>query len=615
MRTIKVIVIGLLFSLFMCSTAFAANASLDGAAEKTAKGRTIDNKTLIVNVGAGEVNAMSDTITVTLEGAEWTSMKSGTQLAKGITCDKVSTSVIALHITPDEGMLKNGLSIKIPLNCRVTANLSNIKAIVNWGLPEYIKWEVTIAKCDVSYAYRDGRIKEHKKGDKIYQKGSSTSYNELKIAVLGADAESMNHKITVTLDGAEWSDYKKQGKVTCNYSAEARFIKKDDRTIEIEFTNFSDKTARAYYTLTLPLTGTITGTGEIKAIVDYGGSGTPQSTVVFARCLDGTVTVSCEDPKREIDLRGELGDITITDTSTQGYPGGTKFVLKPNFSYRFTEVPILECTGKFDGNCRAEINKNDEKQCIITLNYIPTGSDGTITLKAPVIERPEVNVPNRPDIKLTLEASGWEDYTSTIKVGTYKAGAAYFQPNIRVTTNNPHAQANDKYAFLGKIIATDISAAAYKEGDKIEISFDSGFVWFTEGNPPALTASGKFKDRCSFTFDKSAPEKAYIVFTADIPAEEGGTIELNNSVAKKTTDTKFEKVKMTAGLVSAGKDTYNTVQAAKFSSLLTREPETTTEAPSEATTESTPENTSEPVTDTNTIAVKFTALLKFFTNT
>ncbi len=584
MKILRSITAGIVLALAACTTAFAASASYSGKAEYVSKGKVLSGDTIEIKLNANETEPMKDCIKISLNGAKWDNYKANGRIVPGVNYTKSSSNELELHLEPTEEMLKKGLTFKMPLTCTVTENLEKINAVISWGLPEYTDKELTVAKVATSYAYRDGDIKQHKKGDKIYVSAGRVTYNQLKIKILSRDVERLRNSITVTLDGAEWTDYDNDGKVDNNRSKYTRYQKLNKNTIKIINDVYEDNALVYDNYLTLPLTGTITGTGEIKAIVDFGVSDIKKSEVVFARCVDGTVALSSSSPNTPVDVRGKVSDVTITDTSTQGYGWDKKITLKLNFGYHFAEAPIMECTGKFKDKCKIEVSKTDSKQCIIHIYNAEKGSTGTIELKNIVIERAENNVPNKPEVKMTLNASGWEEYESSAQIAAYTAGTEYFQDYLKATTNGG-AQANKSYAFLNRITFTDNSSRSYKEGDRIEMEVDSDFTWFTQGKLPTLTPSGKFADACAFEYDNAAKSKAYIVFTKNIPANADGTILLDGAVLERKSDKDVDTVHMNTGIQSIGKESYVNMQVAKFTSLLTKTPETTvTEASTEATT-------------------------------
>ena len=189
---------------------------------------------------------------------------------------------------------------------------------------------------------------------------------------------------------------------------------------------------------------------------------------------------------------------------------------------------------------------------------------------------------------MTMTAKGWEEYSSSAQIGKYQPGSEYYQPQLKFSIKKVDAAANNEYAFLNVITISDISSSSYKKGDKIEFVFDNGFVWFSEGALPKIKASGKFEKKCAFEYDNG---KGYIVFTDDIPVQDSGTITVTNAVLKRVGSGEFEVVNMTAGLVGDSEDRYSTIKAVKFSSILTKVPETTTVK--EETTEATTENSNE----------------------
>lgn len=568
MNILRSAIIGTMLSFGMTAAVFAAGASMQGSAEKTEKGKTISGSTLTVTLAAGELKAAADTVHIVLNGAEWNSLNKTGRLSKGVEYEKLSASEIALHITPDDEMTAKGCTAVIPLDCTITKDLAAITATVKWGMREYNDREITIARCSATHSYIDGGIREHKTGDKIFKKGGSElDYNKLKIYVIGRDTQRTQNKITITYDGAEWSDYGDEGgKIDTNHGT-IRFEKLNSKTIRLKIDDLVPNIKQGYIA-TVPLSGTITGSGEIKVTVDYGNDDIPKSTLVFANCPDGKMTAKALTPETPVDMLSRVSDITVDDSSTGAYKNNTKIEFEISHAYHIAETPTVEGTGKFKDNCRVQINKDNDKKFTVIFNKIDSGASGSFTVKNIIIKRDAKNVPNTDGIKMNITSDMLE---AKLQVGKFTQGSADYKQGYTVTVKDPNAKANDNYAFLGTVSISDGSARTYKKGDKTELYFDSGFVWYTKGAEPAVTASGKFAGRCAFEYGDTN-EKAYIVFTDDIPAEEGGSIEINGIVLEKTNTDQFTDVIMTAGLVGSS-DTYADLKAAKFSSILDKEPE------------------------------------------
>ena len=571
MKFLNSVLLGAVLSLGITSAVFAAGASMQGKAENTAKGKEISGNTLTISLSGGEVKAAADTIHIVLNGAEWKSLSNEGRLAKGVNYEKISSAEIALHITPDEDMLSQGCTAVIPLNCNITKDLVSITATVKWGLREYEDREIAIAHCTATHSYLDGGVREHKTGDKIFKKGGSElDFNKLKIYIISHDTQRTQNKITITYDGAEWSDYGDEGKIETNHGT-IRFEKLNSKTIRLKIDDLVPN-LRQGYIATVPLSGTITGKGAIKAIVDYGVDDIPQSTVTFANCPDGEMSVKAVSADTPVNTFSRVSDIAFTDTSTRAYNNNSKIEFEISHAYHLAQTPTVVGEGKFADKCRVQINKDNDKKFTVYFSKIDSAETGSFTVKDIVVQCSEKSLPNTEAIKMTVSS----DFVSDkIQVGKFTQGSADYKQGYTITAENPNAQANDKYAFLGKIKISDSSSAEYKKGARTEFSFDSSFKWFTGGKLPELNATGKFAGRCAFEYGEDA-QKAYIVFTDDIPAQEGGTIEITNAVLEKSDTEEYIYVTMTAGLEGRD-DTYITAKAAKFSSLLDKEPERTAE--------------------------------------
>ena len=571
MNIIRSAILGAAMAFCISTAVFAAGASMQGSTEKTAKGKEISGNTLTVTLAANEVKAAADTIHIVLNGAEWKRLEKTGSFAKGVEYEKLSQSEIALHITPDDEMLTSGCTAVIPLECNITKDLINITATVKWGLREYTDRVINIAYCSATHSYLDGGVREHKTGDKIFKKGGSElAFNKLKIYVIGHDTRRTQNKITVTYDGAEWSDYGDEGKINTDHGT-IRFEKLNSKTIRLKIEDLVPNLKQGYIA-TVPLSGTITGSGEIKAVVDYGVDDIPQSTIIFANCPDGEMTVKAAAPEAPVYLLSRVSDIVVSDTGTRAYNGNSKIEFEISHAYHLAETPVVIGEGKFKDKCRVQINKESDKKFTVYFDRIESGQKGSFTIKNIIIKCSEKNVPNTDVIKMNISSKFLSD---KIQVGKFTPGSADYIQGYTITLADPNAQANEKYAFLGAVNISDKSSCAYKKGDKTELYFDNGCKWYTRGNPPVLNASGKFAGRCAFEYGEDE-QKAYIVFTEDIPEEEGGSISISGAVLEKTDDEAFTEINITAGLIGRD-DTYINTRAARFSSLLDREPEVLTE--------------------------------------
>lgn len=571
--------------MLFTSVSYAAGIRLEGTTERNLKVGDVTSKASVkITLNGNELKLLNDKITVTLNSANWDGYAKSGSINSEVTYELTAPNVMKLKIATNEETLKSGYSFSIPLNSKITKAQQNISAVINYGYSDIAENTVNYASCDISRAYLNGVVKVHNTGDKIYQSSDKSTYNELKIWITPSDADKTKGNITIKYDGAIWSDYKESGKVTCDKSTGVNYRKVDNNTLQIYFDEFNNRMRYEGYTLTLPMTGTITGKGEIKAVVDFGTDAVDTSTVVFARCYDGELSIKAENPNTLVDNCAKLSNIVVTDSSTQGYNNNTKIEIQLMGTFHFIQVPEIECTGKFEDSCKIELKKDNNQKCIITITKnIKSGSTGEIKLVTPIIERTASNS-SFTDVEINLTAKGWEKYDSTAKVAKYQEGVAYIPP-VQINSANPYTGAGNKYAALAKITLSDSTERKFKAGDKITLSFDNGFKIFTGGSLPKMTSTGKFKDNCRLTISESG---AYITVLNTIEGSKTGTIEINGIVLERSLTDAYEYIKVKA-VYSGEEDNYSTAQVAKFSSLYTNVPATTTtvSTTTEATTETT----------------------------
>lgn len=590
MKKILYVVTLLIAMLTLVNTAYAANARFNGTVEKKgAKGMSLSGGNLTIQIEKNEIDFFKDKITITLNGAVWENYDEKGTLSSNVSYSKAADNKIKLNIAADEKMLKEGTSVNVPLNCRITKAQSNIYAVVNFGYPDIEEKIVGFANCEVSRATLSGGIKEHNVGDKIYLKGDKSKYNNLKIKVAPNDLNVTKSKIKVYLEGAEWTDYSEYGKVVNDRGLSIDYKKADKRTLEIYNNDLNQKALSEGYTMTLPLTGTITKEGEIKAIVDFGTEDIDNSVVVFARVIDGKISIKADNSETPIDKCNKLSNIVITDSSTQGFKKDTAIELELNQSFSFVELPKLQCSEKFKDKCKIEYKEGNKQKCIITFTQaVDSGNTGTITLVNPIIERSANSTKGFKAVEIHLTANGWEKYDSTDKVAVYQEGTSYTPP-LQISVPNSNTKAN-KYAVLNRIKLIDFTNRKYSAGDKIVIKFDQKYHWFVNGNLPEIIADGKFANKCKFSFNANNGNEAYLIITGDINDGIAGSIEMNKVIIERDSNDVFDYVNMYAD-VNGDEDSSAIAPVAKYNSLFNYVPETTTvESTSEATTADTGNN-------------------------
>lgn len=595
MKKILYIVTLLIAMLALVNTAYGANARFNGTVEKMgAKGMSLSGGNLTIQIEKNEIDFFKDKITITLNGAVWENYDEKGEISSNISYSKVADNKIKLNIAVDEKMLKEGTTVSVPLNCRITRAQSNIYAVVNFGYPDIDEKIVGFANCEISRATLSGGIKEHNVGDKIYIKGDKSKYNNLKIKVAPNDLNITKSKIKVYLEGAEWTDYSEYGKVENDRGLSIDYKKADKRTLEIYNNDLNQRALSEGYTMTLPLTGTITKEGEIKAVVDFGTEDIDNSVVVFARVIDGNISIKADNSETPIDRCNRLSNIVITDSSTQGFKKDATIELELNQSFGFVELPKLQCSEKFKDKCKIEYKGENKQKCIITFTQaVNSGNTGTITLVKPVIERSSNSTKGFKDVEIHLTATGWEKYDSTDKIAVYQEGTFYTAP-LQISVSNSNTKAN-KYAVLNGVKLIDSTNRRYSAGDKIVIKFDQGYRWFTKGNLPEIVADGKFVNKCKFSFNANNANEAYLIITEDINDGSAGSIEMNKVIIERNSNDDFDYINMYVD-VNGDEESGATVPVAKYNSLFTYVPETTTvESASEETTSYTSNNINEKI--------------------
>lgn len=566
---IKRVIFGVIFVLAllcMSVSCFAASAKLKEKAVTASKGTELSENTIIITLGANEVEKLKDSISISLDGAEWSGYEQSGKINTEVTYEKTSESVLKLHIAVNEKMTADGYVLNLPLKCRITKNISQIIAAVEYGTG-YSKSSLAFAKCAVSRAALKGSVMEHKKGDKILRGGNKLLFNSLTITVIGDDVERTKKSITLKYNGAIWSDYNKSGTVENSKNVSTTYTKIDNNTLALQLNDVPPSIMYSGYTLTLPLSGTITGTGEISVTVDFGQDDIKPCTVVFANCPDGAIGISSNKSDTVFGENGRIDGIVVTDSSTQGYKKNTQIIVSPVQAYHFTSAPVAVGEGKFAGKVKAEISKDNNQNCVITMtDVIEAGATGSIRLDGGVVSKSASYEPKGTDIEMSVEAAGWESYFDSAKIGTYTKGANPYGP-VSITVKNPSASAN-MYEQVSVVTVGDNSGRKYSKGDMITLKFDNDFYFFTKLGVPKMTAEGSFGGKVGFAFNEQNRQEAYIVFNGDVDTSVEGSITMDGIVIKRDKADAFGFVNL-AAYVKNDPCSYTSAQAGKYNAGLT----------------------------------------------
>ncbi|MGN1317540.1 MAG: hypothetical protein ACI4VF_00890, partial [Lachnospirales bacterium] len=308
-------------------TANAAGAKLSGDVVKNIKtGTVISGSKIVINMNGNEVSHFKDSISITLDGANWNLPENGT-INNSVTYNKTSENVIKLNINVTEDMAKSGYSLEVPVDCTVSKVKASIVATINYGFSDISENKVTIATGSVSRASTN-KVREVQTGDKFYKKNSDTTYSKLSIFITPNDAEKVvRNSVVVTFDGFKITDYADYGKVSCDRGSVATYARYSDATgLEIRFDTFNAEMKVKGFTLTLPLTGTVTGDGNIKANIQFPNTDMDDMEVIFAKVSGGNsvVTVQVEEPVASIDTANKVSSVIINDNTLNNYNSGTK---------------------------------------------------------------------------------------------------------------------------------------------------------------------------------------------------------------------------------------------------------------------------------------------------
>lgn len=574
-------VISIVFYFVICtSIVSAANASFDKKAKSGIKvGTEITEGNINIALSGNELNHFKDSITIKLKGAEWINMEESGDFNSVIGYQKIDSNTLKLKINVNEDMIKNGYTLKIPVNCKVVKVYDNISATIDYGYSDISKSLISLATGNVTKASVD-YVRNVNTGDRFYLKNNDSTYSKLMVFVTKEDAEKVaKSSIHIDFDGIRLTDYKENGSLYCDKGDYARFIKSaDSRALDISFNGFNNNMRTDGFYIKVPLTGEITGTDEIKATISFGCDVDPIE-IICARVDNGTVTVQSENPDAPIELANTVSNVIINDSTIKAYTANTKINVQLNQVFSFQRTPKIEATGKFKGKCKIELNPNDKQKAVITIvQNINAGETGTIKISNVILERSKNATNKFNTVEMSFTSSSWKDTVLTAVVAKYQEGANTTPPFAIGVNSIRDAK---KYSALDTITIKDQNRL-YSANTKIMLSFDNGFRVFKNGYNPTVTGSGCFENNCKFVMED---EQAYVLIPKGITDDKFGSIAINDLIIERDSEDSFEGyVKITAVIENDGTSSMNAA-VAKYSSIYDTVPQTTTAA--ESTTETT----------------------------
>lgn len=187
----------------------------------------------------------------------------------------------------------------------------------------------------------------------------------------------------VTLDGAEWT-YPSSGTLTTGITYSR--LTKETLIFSVDNGSGSDEYNARYVSIHIPLLCKITRAGKIY--VNVNGINTPISSTSthFATCIDGQFSA---DIKKSIpiDKSGTLEKITIKDSSTLSYSGGTSVRLELNSGFYFLNTVTPIGTRKYENNVEFVVDENNHSVAYVRFINDTPNLTGSITLDGVQIGR------------------------------------------------------------------------------------------------------------------------------------------------------------------------------------------------------------------------------------
>lgn len=287
----------------------------------------------------------------------------------------------------------------------------------------------------------------------VYEK-QSISGNNIPAAVIGHSSE--HHKETefkIVLNGAKWN-YKNTGTIDTGVTYDVI----DDNTLKIHVYNSKQSGHFNMYNkdLSIPLYSTPTQGGYISFTIVPISKSLPDKTITYAKYINGTISASSK--KIELNQKGTLKPIKISDTTTATAKKGTLITLDVDTNFKFVNKGSFEATGKYTTeNCNYYISSKSKSRLVIQLKEDTEALKGEIILKDIVIERNSDSQFNAVMINVASENT-IEPFTNTFVVGKYNKDAVYVAPETTKATTTEattiSAEATDTTADVTKATAT-----------------------------------------------------------------------------------------------------------------------------------------------------------------
>lgn len=273
----------------------------------------------------------------------------------------------------------------------------------------------------------------------VYQK-QSISGDNIPAVVIGHSSEHHSEtEFKIVLDGAKWN-YKGKGSIEAGVSYDVI----DDTTLKIHVYNSKKAGHFNMYNkdLSIPLYSTPVKGGYITCTIVPISKSLPEKTITYAKYINGKISASTK--KIDINTKGTLKPIKISDTTTAVLKKGTLISLDFDTNFKIASRGVLECTGKFNSeNCNYYISSKSKSRLIIQLKEDTAEGKGEIVLNDIVIERGSQAQFNAVMVTVASE-NIIEPFTTTFVVGKYNKDAVYVAPETTKSTTKAEVTTANK---------------------------------------------------------------------------------------------------------------------------------------------------------------------------
>lgn len=214
--------------------------------------------------------------------------------------------------------------------------------------------------------------------------GTSLSGDYAPIVYIGwSDDHKSNLNFYATLEGAEWN-YGKSGTIQqgvtyqkINSKTLMIYVKVGTGEDEIRFNRGKN--------IHLPVDCTISDAGDIRLIIDSNGTTVSNANIVFAKGIDGNLTVS--SGRAKLNSQGYLKKITVNDSSSQAYNAGSKIKLSLDSGFKFGENATVTGYGKFKDKVEFKLDTANQSIAYLVITEKTDKLGGSIAIENAYVKR------------------------------------------------------------------------------------------------------------------------------------------------------------------------------------------------------------------------------------